>query len=108
MVAVSLEGLRRERVDGEGGCQRLDVIDVGEPRVLGAGRRPERALRTGTGPAQSIPSGGGQGSLEEVVGQAGVGNGDLALERVARHPIEQRVTFPSTRLTKKLATEPMA
>ena len=77
VIPVGVERLGRKGVHGLGRRQRLDVVNVRKAGILGAGGRPERPLRTGPRPRQPLPARGRQCPLEDAVGHAGIGNGDL-------------------------------
>ena len=74
------------------GDQGLDVVHVGEPGILGAGRSPERALDPGAPGEQGMPAWRPQRVLEGGVGRAGIGDRGGAPERGrAARSIEQRI-----------------
>ena len=56
-------------VDGVGTDQGVDVGEVGVGRVLGGGRRPQRALHPGPLGGQRLPPGPGEPLEEQGVGQ---------------------------------------
>ena len=67
-----------------GADEGVDVGEVGVGRVLGRGRRPQRALHLGARGGQGLPAGPGEALGEELVGQLGLGHRGLAPEREER------------------------
>ena len=63
--------------------QLVDVERVGVGRVLGRRRRPQRPLETRATCGERFPAVAGEGLPEQPVGELGVGDGDLAPQRVA-------------------------
>ncbi len=83
-AAVILEGLvgrRRNGVDRVRPDQRLEIEHIAVRRILGAGRRPQRPLHVRAVMAQLLPTLAAEDLPEELVGEFGVGDGDLAEER---------------------------
>ena len=83
-AAVLLErfvGRRRNCVDGVRPDERLDVEHVAVRRILRAGRCPQRTLHIRAVMLQLLPTLAAEGLFEELVGELGVGNRDLAEER---------------------------
>ena len=81
VVAERVERRRRHGVDGVGTDQLLDVEHVAVVLVLGAGRRPQQPLRLCALGRKLVPARAGKQALVVLVGQLGVGDGDLALQR---------------------------
>ena len=63
--------------------QRVDVIGVRVARVLGAGRRPQQALRSRARRGQLGPARRRDGPLVDLVRHLGVGDRQLAQQRLA-------------------------
>ena len=78
VVAKRVEGRRRDRVDGIGPDQLLDVDDVAVVGVLGSRACPEQPLRLGALGGQGLPALPAEELLVALIGQLGVGNRDLA------------------------------
>ncbi|MPM31910.1 hypothetical protein SDC9_78467 [bioreactor metagenome] len=81
VVGVGHHRLLRHGVDHAVDDQLGDVHRVRVRRVLHAGRGPQRALRVGPPGRQRLPAVGGDGPLEQLVGEPGVGQAGPALER---------------------------
>ena len=81
MVAECIERCRRHGVDGVGADQFLDIQHVAVVLVLGAGGGPQQALRLGALGRELLPARAGEQALVVLIGQLGVGDGDLALQR---------------------------
>src|SRR3954470_4848169 len=91
-LAVVLEGLDRlgrHRVDGLGADQLLDVHRVAVALVLDRGRRPQAALRLGALGLQGLEAVAGEDLLVGLVGEAGVGDGELAAQLVVSAQLVQ-------------------
>ena len=82
MVAKRIHGRDRHGVDGVGPDQLLDIEHVAIGLVLGAGRGPQQPLRLCALRGQRLPARAGEQPLVALIGELGVGDGDLALERV--------------------------
>ena len=106
VVAGGLDGRVRHRVDRVGADQLVDVQRVRVGRVLGRGRRPQRPLHVRALRRQRLPARAGEDALERLVGEARVGDGGLAGQVAAAELCSSAASIlPSTRETKKLATE---
>ena len=81
MVAECIERCRRHGVDGVGADQFLDIQHIAVVLVLGAGGRPQQTLRLGALGRELLPAGACEQPLVVLIGQLGVGDGDLALQR---------------------------
>ena len=78
--AIALDGPLRHRVHGVGRHEVDDVHGVGEGRVLGAGRSPQRPLHLRP-PGRGPPARSDDAS-RSCVGQPGVGEAGLAAQRL--------------------------
>jgi hypothetical protein len=78
MIAEGVDGLGRRGVDGVDPDQRLNVEHVGIGGVLGAGGSPKQPLGPGAAVGQGLPAGRGDHLQIALVGDLGVGDGDLA------------------------------
>ena len=78
VVAKRLEGRGRDRVDGIGPDQLLDVDHVAVVGVLGPRAGPEQPLRLGALAGQGLPAPPAEELLVALIGELGVGNRDLA------------------------------
>ena len=81
VVAEGIERRRRHGVDGVGADQLLDIEHVAVVLVLGAGRGPQQPLRLGALGRELVPAWPGEQPLVILVGELGVGDRDLALQR---------------------------
>ncbi len=82
VVAERVQGLGRHGVDGVRTDQGLDVEHVGVGRVLGPGGGPEQPLRPGAGRREDSPAGRRDQLPIFLIGDLGVGDGDLAAQRL--------------------------
>ena len=90
VVAKRVEGRRRDRVDGIGPDQLLDVDHVAVVGVLGPRAGPEQPLRLGALAGQGLPAPPAEELLVALVGELGVGNRDLA-GQAAQHACLVRI-----------------
>ena len=81
MVAERIQRCRRHGVDGVGADQLLDIQHVAVVLVLGAGGSPQQPLRLGAFGRELLPARAREQALVVLVGELGVGDGDLALQR---------------------------
>ena len=72
---------RRHGVDRVGADQLLDIKHVAVVLVLGAGRGPQQPLRFCTLGRELVPARAGKQPLVFLIGELGVGDRDLALQR---------------------------
>ena len=82
VVAERIHGRDRHGVDGVGPDQLLDIEHVAIGLVLGAGGGPQQPLRLGAFRGQRLPARAVEQPLVALIGELGVGDGDLALERL--------------------------
>ena len=81
VVAKRVERGRRNGVDGIGPDQLLDIEHVAQGLALGAGACPQQPLRLCPLCRQRFPALAGEQAPIALVGQLGIGDRDLALER---------------------------
>ena len=82
MVAERIHGRDRHGVDGVGPDQLVDIEHVAIGFVLGAGRSPQQPLRFCAFRGQRLPARAVEQPLVALIGELGIGDGDLALERI--------------------------
>src|SRR5215210_424464 len=80
VVHDGLDGFLGHGVDGLGPYEVVDVEGVGVVGVLGRGRGPQKALAVGALLGELAPTGAAEDFFVDLVGQFGVGYGELALE----------------------------
>ena len=80
VVAKGVHGGGRHGIDGFVADQLFDVENVGVGFVLGAGAGPEEALRVCALFLEGLPAGRGHHLEIMLVGQLGVGDGDLTAD----------------------------
>ena len=107
--AVVARGVDRRvghRVDRVRPDQLVDVERVGVGRVLGRRRRPERPLHVRALGGERLPARAREDPLERLVGDAARSRSrPCPAGRCARPSRARASTLPSTRETKKLATD---
>ena len=81
VIAEGVERCRRHGVDGVGADQLLDIEHVAVVLVLGAGRGPQQPLRLCALGRELLPARPGEQPLVFLIGELGIGDGDLALQR---------------------------
>src|ERR1041385_7951233 len=80
VIAVGIEGRRRNRVDSIRTNQLLDVHDIRVHGIVGAGAGPEHALGVSSLSSQFLPTVGAENSQIALICQLAVGNGDFSLD----------------------------
>ncbi len=110
MIHEGIERGWRHRIDRIRADERVQVQRVGIERVLGAGAGPQGALDASALGGQSFPALAAEDLAEAGIGSLGIGDGDLAVQRLGpavgdSRASNARSTAVSTRLTKKEATE---
>ena len=81
MIAERIQRRRRHGVDGVGADQLLDIEHVAVVLVLGAGGGPQQPLRLCALGRELVPARAGKQALVILIGELGVGDRDLALQR---------------------------
>ena len=81
MVAEGVERGRRHGIDGVGTDQLLDIEHVAIVLVLGAGGGPQQSLRPCASGGKPVPARAGKQPLVFLIGELGVGDRHLALQR---------------------------
>ncbi len=81
MIAKGVKRGRRHRVDGVGSDQLLDVEHVAVVLVFRSGRGPQQSLRFCPLCLERFPARSGEQALVFLIGEFGVGDRDLALQR---------------------------
>ncbi len=81
VVAKRVDRCDRHGVDGIGADQLFDIEYVAISLVLGAGRRPQQPLWLGAVGFERVPARPGKQAQIALIGELGIGDGDLALER---------------------------
>ena len=81
VIAEGVERRRRHGIDRVGADQLLDIEHVAIVLVLGAGRGPQQPLRLGALGRELVPARAGKQLLVFLIGELGVGDRDLALQR---------------------------
>ncbi len=88
MITEGIHRRRRERVDGVGADQLLDVEDVAVGRVFRPRARPQQTLGLRAGPLREIlPASAAKERLIVLVGKLGAGDGDLAAQSFEGGPL---------------------
>ena len=82
VVAERIHGRDRYGVDGVAPDQLLDIEHVAIGLVLGAGRSPQQPLRLCAFRGQRLPARAVEQPLVALIGELGIGDGDLAFERI--------------------------
>ena len=81
MIAEGVERGRRHGIDGVGTDQLLDIEYVAIVLVLGAGGGPQQSLRPCAPGREPVPARAGKQPLVFLIGELGVGDRHLALQR---------------------------
>ena len=84
MVAEGIHGLGRHGVDGVAADESLDIEHIGIGRILGPGGGPEQPLRRGSSGGERFPAGAFDHLQVTLIGDLGVGDGDLATHGLER------------------------
>ena len=78
VIAESVEGCRRNRIDGVWSDKLLNVDHIAIAWILGAGRRPEQTLCLPALGLERVPSWAAVDLLVPFVSELSIGDGDFA------------------------------